>query len=245
MIGRAVAPGRGRAAPARGGSRPRPSRAASPTPPAGARRSRRASSAVYAAGPPASILSTRSRPTRCSAGTGRSARTSGPSCRPASRTFPRWAAHRARQHGERRGRDRRAARRHLRLRRDHRHLRSLADRDPAADRRSLPAPRRQPLGHPGVYARVGELLGVGDRGRELARARGAPLVETDRRVARVPAAKRPRVYYARGPNGLDTGLAARSTWRVSSGWARATWPSRAAGAWPRSRSSRCSPGTPR
>ncbi len=67
---------------------------------------------------------------------------------------------------------------------------------------------------PAVYARLGELLDVGDRGRELARAAERLLVETDRRVARVPDAKRPRVYYARGPKGLET--AARGSINVES-----------------------------
>jgi iron complex transport system substrate-binding protein len=57
---------------------------------------------------------------------------------------------------------------------------------------------------PATYTRVGDLLGVGGRGRELGRYAERLLAETDRRVARVPAAQRPRVYYARGPKGLET-----------------------------------------
>ena len=67
---------------------------------------------------------------------------------------------------------------------------------------------------PDVYARVGDLLGVGDRGRELGRYAARLLAETDQRVARVPAAQRPSVYYARGPKGLDT--AARGSITVES-----------------------------
>jgi iron complex transport system substrate-binding protein len=67
---------------------------------------------------------------------------------------------------------------------------------------------------PGVYARVGELLGAGDRGRELGRFAERLLAETDRRVARVPASQRPAVYYARGPKGLET--AARGSINVES-----------------------------
>ena len=67
---------------------------------------------------------------------------------------------------------------------------------------------------PAVYARVGELLGAGDRGRELGRYAERLLAETDRRVARVPTAQRPRVYYARGPKGLET--AARGSINVES-----------------------------
>jgi iron complex transport system substrate-binding protein len=67
---------------------------------------------------------------------------------------------------------------------------------------------------PAVYARLGEVLNVGDRGRELGRVAERLLAETDRRVARVPAAQRPRVYYARGPKGLET--AARGSINVES-----------------------------
>src|SRR5262249_6841833 len=57
---------------------------------------------------------------------------------------------------------------------------------------------------PKVYTLLGSVLGVPDRGRELARHAEQILAETDRRVARVPEAKRPTVYYARGPRGLET-----------------------------------------
>jgi len=57
---------------------------------------------------------------------------------------------------------------------------------------------------PATLRRVGEILGVGDRGRELARYAERVLSETDRRVALVPPARRLRVYYARGPKGLET-----------------------------------------
>ena len=67
---------------------------------------------------------------------------------------------------------------------------------------------------PDVCMRVGELLGVGGRGRELGRYAERLLAETDQRVARVPVAQRPRVYYARGPKGLET--AARGSINVES-----------------------------
>ena len=59
---------------------------------------------------------------------------------------------------------------------------------------------------PRTLETVGALLGVPDRGRELARYAARVLAEVDGRVARVPPARRPRVYYARGPRGLETGL---------------------------------------
>ena len=59
---------------------------------------------------------------------------------------------------------------------------------------------------PASYALLGELVGRPARAREL----GAHAEDTMRsvasRVARVPPERRPRVYYARGPAGLETGL---------------------------------------
>ena len=54
-----------------------------------------------------------------------------------------------------------------------------------------------------AYALVGDLLGERDRARELAAYTEKILAETD--AARP--ARPPRVYYARGPSGLQTGLA--------------------------------------
>ena len=57
-----------------------------------------------------------------------------------------------------------------------------------------------------VYATAGELLGVAGRAAELGRYAARVLAEVDERVARVPADRRPRVYYARPPGGLSTEL---------------------------------------
>ncbi len=57
---------------------------------------------------------------------------------------------------------------------------------------------------PGAFRAVGDLLGAGDRAAELARYAERALAETDRRVSAIPADKRPLVYYARGPRGLET-----------------------------------------
>ncbi len=54
---------------------------------------------------------------------------------------------------------------------------------------------------------LGALLGEDARAEELARYAADTLAELDRRIAAVPRERRPRVYYARGPRGLDTGLA--------------------------------------
>jgi iron complex transport system substrate-binding protein len=53
----------------------------------------------------------------------------------------------------------------------------------------------------------GQIVGEAQRGEELARYARDTVAELAQRVARIPAAKRPRVYYGRGPRGLDTGLA--------------------------------------
>ena len=53
---------------------------------------------------------------------------------------------------------------------------------------------------------AGDLLGVAERAAEIARYAERVFAEIDERVARVAPAKRPRVYYARGPRGLETEL---------------------------------------
>jgi iron complex transport system substrate-binding protein len=53
----------------------------------------------------------------------------------------------------------------------------------------------------------GRIVGEEARGAELARYARNTIADIGQRVARIPQAKRPRVYYGRGPRGLDTGLA--------------------------------------
>jgi iron complex transport system substrate-binding protein len=55
-----------------------------------------------------------------------------------------------------------------------------------------------------VTGALGEVLDARGPARDFARYADRTLGEVDRRVARVPADKRPRVYYARGPKGLET-----------------------------------------
>lgn len=59
---------------------------------------------------------------------------------------------------------------------------------------------------PAGYRLLGELLGVQARADELARYAAATLDTVKERVARVPRSAHPRVFYARGPLGLETGL---------------------------------------
>jgi iron complex transport system substrate-binding protein len=52
---------------------------------------------------------------------------------------------------------------------------------------------------------VGDVLGVPERGQQLALTAEQILADVDRVVAAVPASERPRVYLARGSAGLETG----------------------------------------
>lgn len=56
------------------------------------------------------------------------------------------------------------------------------------------------------YRLHGLLVGEVDRANELARYCEDTVRSCQSRIATVPAQKRPRVYYARGPRGLETGL---------------------------------------
>lgn len=58
---------------------------------------------------------------------------------------------------------------------------------------------------PAALRLVGDILGVPARGEQLAQAAEAILARLDRTLAAVPAERRPRVYLARGPDGLETG----------------------------------------
>ncbi len=52
---------------------------------------------------------------------------------------------------------------------------------------------------------VADVLGVRDRGETLARAAEDIFAQVDRVIANIPPEKRPHVYLARGPEGLETG----------------------------------------
>jgi iron complex transport system substrate-binding protein len=58
---------------------------------------------------------------------------------------------------------------------------------------------------PAALRLLGEILGVSERGEKLARAAEETFAAVDRIVAAVPPEKRPRVYLARGGEGLETG----------------------------------------
>jgi iron complex transport system substrate-binding protein len=59
---------------------------------------------------------------------------------------------------------------------------------------------------PRTYAALGALMGREERARELAQHAQDIMRTVVARVTRVPMEQRPRVYYARGPAGLETGL---------------------------------------
>lgn len=54
--------------------------------------------------------------------------------------------------------------------------------------------------------KLGVVLGAQERSRELSSYAATLLDGSKSRIATVPASKRPQVYYARGPQGLQTGL---------------------------------------
>ncbi|RDJ15808.1 iron ABC transporter substrate-binding protein [Rhizobium grahamii] len=54
--------------------------------------------------------------------------------------------------------------------------------------------------------KVGDILGVSERGETLATYAEAKLADLKQKLAMVPADKRPHVYYGRGAEGLETGL---------------------------------------
>jgi iron complex transport system substrate-binding protein len=58
-----------------------------------------------------------------------------------------------------------------------------------------------------VYRMLGEILGVNDRAEQLARYADETLNGLGGRLASIPDRERPKVYYGRGPDGLETGLA--------------------------------------
>src|SRR5262249_30938579 len=60
---------------------------------------------------------------------------------------------------------------------------------------------------PEVYRILGDLLGLKDRAAQLAQYADETLNELRARIASSPNNDRPRVYYGRGVNGLETGLA--------------------------------------
>lgn len=60
---------------------------------------------------------------------------------------------------------------------------------------------------PDAFALLGDILGEPVRGSTFAAFARETLADIDARVAKRPAAQRPRLYFARGPQGLETGLA--------------------------------------
>jgi iron complex transport system substrate-binding protein len=57
-----------------------------------------------------------------------------------------------------------------------------------------------------AYRTLGALIGQRAQGEELARITDETMRTITGRIAAIPQASRPRVYYARGPRGLETGL---------------------------------------
>lgn len=62
-------------------------------------------------------------------------------------------------------------------------------------------------GTPQTLRKAGDLLGENERPGELARYAEEAVARLDAALSAVPQGERPRVYYGRGPDGLETGLA--------------------------------------
>src|SRR5262245_10141076 len=60
---------------------------------------------------------------------------------------------------------------------------------------------------PEIYRLLGELLDTKDRAEQLANYAEETLSGLRQRIAAIPESERPRVYYGRGSNGLESGLA--------------------------------------
>ncbi|HEY1259546.1 MAG TPA: iron ABC transporter substrate-binding protein [Stellaceae bacterium] len=60
---------------------------------------------------------------------------------------------------------------------------------------------------PQTLRTLGQLLGVSERAETLARYAETVLREVTQRVAKIPAARRPTIYIARGPRGLESAVA--------------------------------------
>ena len=58
-----------------------------------------------------------------------------------------------------------------------------------------------------VIVQFGQIAGEESRGAALAKYARDTIIEINARVAKIPLAQRPRVYYGRGPQGVNTGLA--------------------------------------
>ncbi|MDR3373902.1 MAG: iron ABC transporter substrate-binding protein [Ancalomicrobiaceae bacterium] len=58
---------------------------------------------------------------------------------------------------------------------------------------------------PAALRLLGDILGVSDRAETLARAAETAFAQVDQVLAKVPATERPRIYLARGIDGLETG----------------------------------------
>jgi iron complex transport system substrate-binding protein len=61
-------------------------------------------------------------------------------------------------------------------------------------------------GIPLAYRTLGDLIGRREQGEALARNADDTIKTITKRVGAIPPERRPRVYYARGPRGLETGL---------------------------------------
>ena len=163
---------------------------------------------VFAAGPPASILLYMLAPEKMTGWPNPPTR-GGAALHRAGLSRPAGARppHRSRRHGQSRGGAEGQARPDPRLRLGARHLRLARRQRAGADQDPLRADRRPLRGDAGGAAAAGRHPGHQGARRAAGQIRRGDL-RGDRQGAgrHVPPDKRPRVYLARGPDGLETGV---------------------------------------
>ena len=95
-----------------------------------------------------------------------------------------------------------------------------------------------------AYRTLGELIGQRAAGEDFARFTDDTMQAITGRVGAVARERRPRVYYARGPRGLETGLGGSINVETIEFFGAQNVAGERAAGWPRSRSSRCCCGIP-
>jgi iron complex transport system substrate-binding protein len=89
-----------------------------------------------------------------------------------------------------------------------------------------------------VYRKLGELTHREDQADTFARYSESTIATIKERIDKIPDDQRPRVYYGRGPNGLETGLGGSINVETSNSCERIMSPGNAEGALPWCRLSR-------
>ena len=95
-----------------------------------------------------------------------------------------------------------------------------------------------------TYRKLGELTHRAEAAETLARYAETTIATVTGRIDQIPKEQRPRVYYARGPRGLETGLGGSINVETIEFLGAQNVAGERRAAWPRYRSSRCWSGIP-